>query len=31
VKAAQSDSGYDSGRPTKKERREIEKLRRRSE
>jgi len=30
VRAAQSDSGYDSGRPTKKERREIEKLRRRS-
>jgi hypothetical protein len=29
VKAAQSDSGYDGGRPTKKDRREIEKLRRR--
>lgn len=29
VKAAQSASGYDRGRPTKKERREIEKLRRR--
>ena len=26
VKAAQSDSGYDGGRPTKKDRREIEKL-----
>ena len=29
VKAAQPDSGYDGGRPTKKDRREIEKLRRR--
>jgi ribosome-associated heat shock protein Hsp15 len=29
VKAAQSSFGYESGRPTKKDRREIEKLRRR--
>jgi ribosome-associated heat shock protein Hsp15 len=29
VKAAQSASGYESGRPTKKDRRDIEKLRRR--
>lgn len=29
VKAAQSASGYDGGRPSKKDRREIEKLRRR--
>ena len=29
VKAAQSESGYDRGRPSKKDRREIEKLRRR--
>jgi ribosome-associated heat shock protein Hsp15 len=29
VKAAQSTSGYDGGKPTKKDRREIEKLRRR--
>ena len=28
VKAAQSESGYDRGRPSKKDRREIEKLRR---
>jgi ribosome-associated heat shock protein Hsp15 len=28
VKAAQSDSGYNPGRPTKKDRRDIEKLRR---
>jgi hypothetical protein len=28
VKAAQSTSGYDGGRPSKKDRREIEKLRR---
>jgi hypothetical protein len=29
VKAAQSVSGYESGRPTKKDRRDIERLRRR--
>jgi hypothetical protein len=29
VKAAQSVPGYDRGRPTKKDRRDIEKLRRR--
>src|SRR3954466_4189271 len=31
VKAAQSSFGYESGRPTKKDRREIEKLRRRGD
>ncbi len=31
VKAAQSVGGYDQGRPTKKDRRDIEKLRRRGD